>query len=242
MTQVQLPLTTTDPNKENTTMNKQEICTLAHQIRKNTGCDLKEAFRQAYAQANGIAPKTSFNRADLDKVFSDKVSELLSKGYMISTSTMAGTEGEIAKLHFKKDGKLFILLMDKTLKGVLDNKYAWKIRICFGEYTGDLRYGTIWNEQADYTWEQLFVQISEDYFVSEEEGIRINEKAYLRMRQHNDVTIKEVNPAAAEILLKYAHKQQGCKTAKLSDIEHIRRTQKGWSFQCRGKRMSLCFK
>lgn len=223
-------------------MNKKEICTLAHQIRKNTGCDLKEAFRQAYAQEYKIALKTSFNRADLDKVFSDKVSELLSKGYIISTSTMTGTEGEIAKLHFKKDGKLFILLMDKTLKGALDNKYARKLRIRFGEYTGDLRSGIIWNEQADYTWEQLFVQISEDYFVSEEEGIRINEKAYLRMRQHDDVTVKEVNPAAAEILLKYAHKQQGCKTAKLSDIKFIRRTQQGWSFTCRDKRLSLCCK
>ena len=94
-------------------MDNKTACSLAHEIRNNTGCSLAEAFKAAYA---GTTPtqKTHWSLNDLDKIFSDKTAELLRKGYTIATNLMGGHQGEIAKLILRKGDKVLILVMDRT--------------------------------------------------------------------------------------------------------------------------------
>ena len=75
-----------------------QACTIAHQIRRETGCSLADAFKAAYAGNNTANPKTSWTAEDLNKIFSDKTAELLRKGYIIDAAAMSGHQGEIGKI------------------------------------------------------------------------------------------------------------------------------------------------
>ena len=83
-------------------INSKEACTLAHKIRRETGCSLAEAFKQAYSGTPTAAP-TYYTQQDLDKIFSDKTAELIKKGYMIHVPTMSGSQGEMAYITFIKN-------------------------------------------------------------------------------------------------------------------------------------------
>lgn len=214
-----------------TRLTSKEACTLAHQIRRETGCSLAEAFKQAYSSRtpiSPISPKTTWTKAELTKVFSDKVAELLRKGYIIDTDHMSGSQGEIAKVIFTKNNAHYQLAMTEGRNNCKDY-YSKVIRITLGKYnqeessvTPDT---TLWmDHDFDTTWQFTVIQITENFFASEDLAETFNSKASdRRIARHIPYyTDKDIN-RYGKALLACVRKQRGYKSTKLSDIASIRR-------------------
>ena len=117
------------------TITSKQACTIAHQIRRETGCSLADAFKAAYAGNSTLNPKTSWTAEELNRIFSDKADELLRKGYTIDLAGMAGHQGEVGKVIFKKNNTFYALVMES--KSRCDGRYSDVYTIWFGKYTED---------------------------------------------------------------------------------------------------------
>lgn len=209
-----------------TRLTSKEACTLAHKIRRETGCSLTEAFKQAYSSNKPAPIKTTWTKAELTKVFSDKVAELLRKGYIIDTDHMSGHQGEIAKIRFTKNNAHYQLAMtnDHNFK----NYYSKVIRITLGKYNREessvTPNTTLWMEDFDTIWQFTVIQITENFFASEDLAETFNNKVSdRRIARHIPYyTDKDIN-RYGKALLACVRKQKGYKGTKLSDIARIRR-------------------
>ena len=207
--------------KKNTISSK-TACTLAHEIRRNTGCSMAEAFKAAYA---GKAPeiKTTWTRDELDKIFSDKTAELLRKGYTIYTAAMSGSQGEIAKVVFKRNDKVYILKMEDKHNFDFHGIYSDFCVISFGEYTGDTRYDrTVWIDRMNITWSMSVVKITSNWFVTEELAKAANKTWIDRCKnigtyERHDLSIERYGKQ----VIKLVNKTKGNKGKKVSDLSRI---------------------
>lgn len=204
------------------TITSKEACTIAHKIRRETGCSLAEAFKAAYAGTNTVAPKTHWTREELDQIFSDKAAELLRKGYMIDTKHMSGSQGEIAKILFVKNGSHFQLSM--VSKSEFRHWHSDHIIISFGKYTEEARvWDTLWMDKFDSSWSLEVVKITDNYFVTPELAEEFAEK------RHNRLVVKYPNRVARmddryiKAILPLVRKQKGFKGTKLGDIVRVER-------------------
>ena len=55
------------------------------------------------------------NPNDINRAFTEKVAELLSRGYQIHPGTMGGSQGEIAHVDLYKDDEIIRVLLDRTI-------------------------------------------------------------------------------------------------------------------------------
>ena len=55
------------------------------------------------------------NQNDINRAFTEKVTELLSRGYQIHPGTMGGSQGEIAHVDLYKDDEIIRVLLDRTI-------------------------------------------------------------------------------------------------------------------------------
>lgn len=225
------------------TLTSKEACTLAHQIKKNTGCTLAEAFKLAYSGQTEVTPKTSWTAEELNNIFSDKAAELLRKGYTIDVSGMSGHQGEIGKIIFRKDGCWYALVMEsKSTFG--EGKYSDKYVIWFGKYTEDISnmrlldtWNTPWLNKFEASWSLEFIKITDNYFVTVDQAAKINQ--LWRERAHNSKSscFEEVGPKYTKAILGCVRKQKGFKGVKASDIAKVVRiTPYNWVSETMGTR------
>ena len=203
------------------TITSKQACTIAHQIRRETGCSLADAFKAAYASNSTINPKTNWTRDELDKIFSDKAAELLRKGYLIDTDHMGGSQGEVAKVLFRKDGKIYILVMENNYS-YASWKYNKMITIKFGVNTCPA-WSTVWIDKMEVLWSMSVVQLSDNYFVTEELSEQYNELN--KTRYHNSLIHRSVDVSESyhKVILPLVRKQKGMKSMKLNNILKVRR-------------------
>lgn len=218
-------------NTNTTKLSSKEACTLAHQIRHETGCSLAEAFKAAYSRnTTPAAPKTSWTSDELTKIFSDKTAELLNKGYILDVAHMSGHQGEICKVLFTKNDEYFQLIM------VTDNEYhSWygeKIVIRFGKYTEEVRpsrsindWNTLWVNKFDTQWSMTFVKVTDNYYVTPELAEEFSAKKHQRVMAK--VGTKPQNVSMSDRCNKAAlacvRKQKGFKGVKASEIVSVKR-------------------
>ena len=209
------------------TITSKQACTLAHQIRRETGCSLAEAFKAAYAGNNSINNKTSWTAEELNQIFSDKTVELLRKGYTIDLAGMSGHQGEIGKVIFKKNNTFYALVMES--KSRCDGRYSDVYTIWFGKYTEDTSnmrpldtWNTLWLHKFEASWKQEFVKISDNYFTTIEEAETINKKWENRVFSRS-VAWEEVSPKYNKVILACVRKQKGYKSVKASEIITVKR-------------------
>jgi len=214
----------------NTKISSKEACTLAHQIRRETGCSLAEAFKAAYNRNTApVDLKTSWTAEELNKIFSDKTAELIRKGYVVDLAGMAGSQGEVGKIIFKKNNRFYALVME-TKSSYTDGIYTDHYVIWFGHYTEDTSnmrpldtWNTLWLNKFEATWTQEFVKITKNYFVTIEEAEAMNKKWLERCQNHaskfEDVDLKRYTRP----ILALVRKQKGLKGVKASEIVNIQR-------------------
>ena len=215
-------------NTNTTKLSSKEACTLAHQIRRETGCSLAEAFKAAYNRNITVAaPKTHWTAEELNQLFSDKTAELIRKGYTIDLAGMAGHQGEIGKVIFKKNNTFYALVMES--KSRCDGRYSDVYTIWFGKYTEDTSnmrpldtWNTLWLNKFEASWKQEFVKITDNYFTTIEEAAVMNKK-WTDRALNRAAGWEEVNSKYNKVILAYVRKQKGYKSVKASEIIKVTR-------------------
>lgn len=209
------------------TITSKQACTIAHQIRRETGCSLAEAFKAAYTGNNAVAPKTSWTASELNQIFSDKATELLRKGYTIDLAGMAGHQGEVGKIIFRKNDAFYALVMESK-SSFSDGRYNEHFVIWFGKYTEEVKmrcldtWNTLWLNKFEASWKQVFVKISDNFFVTEAEAKAANEKWSYRVLNHSHKP-EIIDSKYYKYILPAVRAQKGCKSLRVSNILEVKR-------------------
>lgn len=175
---------------------------------------------------------------DIEAIMSAKVAEYITKGYILSTTTMSGHQGEIAKVDMKKGNEIIRILLTSE-NAWNDEGTIQKTTLTVGRAQDKVRSSrlfdtmatTIWNNRLDIIEETVWYSVdsSADYFSEDKAEIIAQHKKQMerwRMREAlrylkngKDVT----GDKAKQIALAFVRKQRGEKRSKVEDIASIRR-------------------
>lgn len=167
------------------------------------------------------------NQNDINRMFIDKVTELIGQGYQINPATMSGSQGEYGHVDLRKGTDIIRVLLDD------DSDYEDGVdfmRLVVGRCTDQIRMGTfdrlgntIWNNKLDIFFEIKFAKIAENYFTDMETGVQMRRKRYLRWKQKNRRDRRDLPDSFKSAALRYVQKQPRMKACKLSEIERVTR-------------------
>ena len=151
------------------------------------------------------------NQNDINRAFTEKVTELLGRSYQIHPGTMGGSQGEIAHVDLYRGDEIIRVLLDRTIgRGEKPDGF----RLVVGRNTDRIRMNcfdtlgnTIWNNHLEILSEIEFCQIGENYYTDAETGKAIQEKRRTRWEARRERSPKparcfqmrgaEVRPAPA---------------------------------------------
>lgn len=102
---------------------------------------------------------------DINAIFSAKVAEFLTNGYQINTNTMGGSQGEVAKVDFRKGDELIRVLLDR--KTIFNEHFTCDgivliVGRCTDPYAVNaqgFRDATIWNKHLEIIEERTFCKM-----------------------------------------------------------------------------------
>ena len=167
------------------------------------------------------------NQNDINRMFTEKVTELIGQGYQINPATMSGSQGEYGHVDLRKGTDIIRVLLDD---GSDYEEGVDFMRLAVGRCTDQIRMGTfdrlgntIWNNKLEILFEIKFAKIAENYFTDMETGVQMRRKRYLRWKQKNRRDRRDLPEAFKSAALRYVQKQPRMKTCKLSEIERVTR-------------------
>lgn len=174
------------------------------------------------------------NQNDINRIFTEKVTELIGQGYQINPATMSGSQGEYAHVDLRKDKEIIRVLLDD---GSDYEEGVDFMRLVVGRCTDQIRMGTfdrlgntIWNNRLEILFEIKFAKIAENYFTDMETGVQMRQKRYLRWKQKDRKERRDLPDAFKSAALRYVQCQPRMKTCKLSEIERVTRVNRTkWS-------------
>ncbi len=132
---------------------------------------------------------------DINALFTAKVTEYLQKGYVFNTSSMAGHQGEIAKVDLRNDHEIIRIWFGTEYRNFRNG-----LTVIVGRYTDErfmqpLEYGrsqTLWTDNMEVIEHRTFWQMQKryrdiDFYVEGDAGIEAIEKHEKRceMRYYN---------------------------------------------------------
>lgn len=135
---------------------------------------------------------------EINAIYAAKVSEFLNAGYQINTNTMNGSQGEIAKIDFRKGNEVIrVLLHQETIWGE-NFRTAEAIILTVGRCDDERvinargfgRDAIIWNERLDVIKKRVFFKIGSrdaDWYLEGEAGEAALEKYYNRFYTRCDL-------------------------------------------------------
>ncbi len=182
---------------------------------------------------------------EINAIYAAKVAQFLNAGYQINTNTMNGSQGEIAKIDFRKGNEVIrVLLHQETIWGE-NFRTAEAIVLTVGRCddervinaSGFGRDAIIWNERLDVIEKRIFFKIGSrrdaDWYLEGEEGEAAMEKYYVRLRakydlerveeariRTKDITSDEVR----KILLPAVRRHLGKPNMKMNRIAKVTRS------------------
>ena len=167
------------------------------------------------------------NQNDINRMFTEKVTELIAQGYQINPATMSGSQGEHSHVDLRKGTDIIRVLLDD---GSDYEEGVDFMRLVVGRCTDQIRMGTfdrlgntIWNNRLEILFEIKFAKIAENYFTDMENGAQMRRKSYLRWKQKNRRDRRDLPDSFKSAALRYVQRQPRMKTCKLSEIERVTR-------------------
>ena len=157
---------------------------------------------------------------EIDRLFTAKVTEYVSKGYYVHTRTMGGSQGEVAHIDLTNGVELLRVLLDRQF----DIDTGDQIVLRVGRNAEALNSDTIWNHRLETLEERAFSKVSKNYYVAPEEYPAIRAKRLARYAARDNAACVDLGEKAKEIVLPFVRRQSKCKRAKLSDIENVRKS------------------
>lgn len=168
----------------------------------------------------------------INRKYTEKVAELMEKGYYLNAGTMAGHQGEISKIDLTNGKEIVrVLLEHETVYE--DNYDSDVVRLIVGRSTETrvrpneaTTYSTIWNNNLEILSEELFYEIGrrrghpeDKWYGTKEEAMESRKKRYARRRSETER--KEFPEAAYAKVLPFLRRQKGCKSLRLHEIEGV---------------------
>ena len=167
------------------------------------------------------------NQNDINRMFTEKVTELIAQGYQINPATMSGSQGEYGHVDLRRGTDIIRVLLDD---GSDYEEGVDFMRLVVGRCTDQIRMGTfdrlgntIWNNRLEILFEIKFAKIAENYFTDMETGVQMRRKRYLRWKQKDRRARRDLPDSFKSVALRYVQKQPRMKTCKLSEIERVTR-------------------
>ena len=159
---------------------------------------------------------------DIRRIYTEKVTELLAKGYILHPETMSGSQGEMAHIDLTNGSEILRVLIETSLSF---DGYGDILTIRVGRCTDEIRgsWHTIWNNHLETLSEIKLAKISETFYTTLEEGKRMAEVRYSRWRNRNREQRKELGDAYKSVALRWLRRQPRMKSCKLEDIDRMTR-------------------
>ena len=162
-------------------------------------------------------------RAELNTIFTAKVNEYLAKGYTFNTETMAGSQGEIAKVDLTNGEEIIRVIMEREFNWELGDYFT----ITVGRAT-EVEPGitdTIWNNKLEVLDQEIFHQAAygSDYLITREEAEKNanKRKARVERRIHNTNEGVITDKAHIKALIPYIQHLKGCKSVKARHLIEV---------------------
>lgn len=128
--------------------------------------------------------------AEINAIFTEKVTEMIYNGYVINTMTMGGSQGDIAAVDFRKGEDVIRVRLHKEMHSMVNGKYVWAdcIVLTVGRCLDNAvinnvkaqTYLTIWNGELEVLEERTFWQMQDkrdtDWYIEGDEGFEAIEK------------------------------------------------------------------
>lgn len=167
------------------------------------------------------------NQNDINRIFTEKVTDLIGQGYQINPATMSGSQGEYGHVDLRKGTEIIRVLLDD---GSDYEEGVDFMRLVVGRCTDQIRMATfdrlgntIWNNRLEILFEIKFAKIAENYFTDMETGVQMRRKRYLRWKQKDRRARRDLSDSFKSAALRYVQRQPRMKTCKLSEIERVTR-------------------
>lgn len=150
---------------------------------------------------------------DIEAIFTTKVNEFITNGYIINATTMNGSQGELAKIDFRKGDEVYRVLLEQTTEygnhgsrdvAILTVGRSTENVIC-DERPFDSMGLTFWNNRMEIMEQRKFYQIDRcsDYYIEDvEEYDEMREKQYQRYRNRDSRQSRKELPEAAQMIAK----------------------------------------
>lgn len=179
---------------------------------------------------------------DINKRYTEIVTEYMAKGYTINTASMSGSQGEVAKIDLT-DGNDIIRIRIATFSDWEADLDGFEIIV--GKSTDNVKpnsnetFCTIWDSRLEVIHTERFYQISgsrrHDYYGTKEEAERASKVRRERYIQKCTESKKfEASPKAMEIAKRIVHRKMGYIRINASKVE-IRKGKKGYIVSYNGK-------
>ena len=190
--------------------------------------------------------------AEINAIYAAKVTEFLTAGYTINTNTMDGSQGEIAKIDFRKGNEVVrVLLHKETVWGehfTSTDAVVLTVGRCTDERVintqGFNRDAIIWNNRLEVIEKRIFFRIGDrrdsDWYLEGDEAetaqsthynrrhvryeMERNEEAWTRMK---DITSDEIR----KIILPAVRRHLGKPNMKANRIDKVTRIWKETRFE-----------
>ena len=109
---------------------------------------------------------------DIRRIYTEKVAELLAKGYILHPETMSGSQGEMAHIDLTNGFEILRVLIETSLSfDGYGDILTIRLGRCMDEIRG--RWPTIWNNRLETLSEIKLAKISDNFNTPPEEGMRM---------------------------------------------------------------------
>ena len=164
---------------------------------------------------------------DINRKFTDAVNSYLAQGYILNSTTMSGSEGEIAHIDLT-NGSEVIRIFLREFSDFVETDGG--VELIVGRASADVipnearERQTIWNGKLEVISHEAFYKLNgyrgNDFYGTKEEAKAASEK---RLNRHigrmTDTTPKDVTEKAAPVVKKYVREKFNIRRIKMDSIK-----------------------
>ncbi len=173
---------------------------------------------------------------DINRKFTEAVTEWIGKGYIINSATMGGSQGEISKVDLTNGSEIIRVLLNSTghpITKIEDRFYSFDIvELTVGRVTDQIVpnspsvWDTVWNEHLEVISSEEFYEIGrnrrEKWYGTKAEAIAQQDKNWERSEARKVSERTELDAAA--IVLPFVKRQPKARSTKLHEITKVTKT------------------
>lgn len=181
---------------------------------------------------------------NINKVYTEIISDYISKGYWFYTKTMAGHQGEIAKIDLTNGKHIIRIRIDKKYKSRIEGvENLWLgtdvLRIVIVEYD-NFRTETLWNDDGTVINEVKWYQVGRKNIAYTD---NLEEYIDIATKTQNRFELKPIDYGNhgrklnynADTIIKIVNGRKGFKSCKKKDIKSVERYKNGYYIRMEGK-------